>query len=495
MRLLLESFTTVLLLMVKKTNSEILGCVFDDTVDISASQKLSNGSYLYEGLLVPVHLTGKYNFKIMPDGSKKETESHLRGCVCKLKPCVRFCCPENQKMDRGKCHDEEKDKLDGVDPFVNITLRNGSVVIRHYQKDLIVQWDLPFSCNRFYLLDNRNEMDEYNLFENGTFLRNYDDVYLNKGEYCLQHHTFADGNKTYSRIVPINCYVEPPTEWKALVLLLSLICLVFTISVYLVNKKLRNLKGKCFICYMVALFMAYLLLFLSWLDLWFDFCQTPGFLTYFFFMSAFLWLSVISRHIWKTLTKCSHSVNLPKRQFLAYNTFAWGMAAVLTGVTFIADRVVENKDWSPLVSIHCFINNDMSAWIYLFGPMQVLFMFNITMFILTVIHILKVKRVINNLSQQEEGTQSFTFFLRLFVVMGLSWSLEVLIFLLKDSRFLENVFVVVTLFNWSQGILIFVLFVLKRSTLSLLKERFRSSKVSRLSTGISFIQHKGPISN
>jgi len=55
--------------------------------------------------------------------------------------------------------------------------------------------------------------------------------------------------------------------------------MVLTISVYLYMKKLRNLHGKCFMCYMVALFMVYLLLLLN---LWHVFklpstiCTTSG---------------------------------------------------------------------------------------------------------------------------------------------------------------------------------------------------------------------------
>jgi len=62
-------------------------------------------------------------------------------------------------------------------------------------------------------------------------------------------------------------------------MIISLICMVLTISVYLYVKKLQNLHGKCFMCYMVALFMVYLLLLL---DLWHVFklpstiCTTSG---------------------------------------------------------------------------------------------------------------------------------------------------------------------------------------------------------------------------
>jgi len=66
---------------------------------------------------------------------------------------------------------------------------------------------------------------------------------------------------------------------------------------------------------------------------------------------------------------------------------------------------------------------------------------------------------------------SYTFFLRLFIIMGMSWSLEIISYLVQSNETWANVFLVADYFNWSQGIIIFVLFILKRSTLKLLRDR------------------------
>ncbi|KAH8347920.1 hypothetical protein KR084_002367, partial [Drosophila pseudotakahashii] len=99
------SIVTVLLLMVQKTRAEILDCDFFDTVDLTDARPLWSGSYLYEGLLIPAHLTGEYNFKILPDGQKEMVANHIRGCACKLRPCARVCCPrENYIEDNAVCY-------------------------------------------------------------------------------------------------------------------------------------------------------------------------------------------------------------------------------------------------------------------------------------------------------------------------------------------------------------------------------------------------------
>lgn len=64
---------------------------------------------------------------------------------------------------------------------------------------------------------------------------------------------------------------------------------------------------------------------------------------------------------------------------------------------------------------------------------------------------------------------SFTLYLRLFIVMGVTWSMEGISFLIsKNSDF----FLLTDICNTIQGVLIFVLFVMKRRVLRLIKKRF-----------------------
>lgn len=64
---------------------------------------------------------------------------------------------------------------------------------------------------------------------------------------------------------------------------------------------------------------------------------------------------------------------------------------------------------------------------------------------------------------------SFTLYLRLFIVMGVTWSMEVISFFIsKDAEY----FLLTDICNTIQGVLIFFLFVLKRRVLRLIKKRF-----------------------
>lgn len=64
---------------------------------------------------------------------------------------------------------------------------------------------------------------------------------------------------------------------------------------------------------------------------------------------------------------------------------------------------------------------------------------------------------------------SFTMYLRLFIVMGVTWSMEGISFLISPEN---DLFLLTDICNTSQGVLIFVLFVMKRRVLRLIKKRF-----------------------
>ncbi|KAH8316933.1 hypothetical protein KR074_006609, partial [Drosophila pseudoananassae] len=493
----------VLLLAIKNSTEDILDCDYYDTVDLSSSKKFSNNSYLYEDVLVPPHLTGEYEYKLLPDNSRESVAKHWRGCVCKLKPCIRLCCHPHHMFTNGDCDDSLKKQLERQDLYINVTLGDGSVALRHFRKDLVVQWDLPMPCEYLYPVDNQNEEDQYTIFEDGTFLRHFDNQTLDKREYCLQPLKIE--SEEAFRIFAHNCAsITEPDIAKTIMLSLSLICIVLTISVYAYVRKLKNFQGKCFISYMICLFLGFLCLLVDLWKLTEQFCETLGYIGYFFVMAAFFWLSVISLHLWTLFTgrnlKC-----LPENRFLLFNIYAWGMAGVLTGVIFTVDHVMDSNDpqnekWMPGVGFYnCWINSKFgykrlvilmevlifkplaegwSAMIYFYGPLALLISFNITMFILTAIRILQIKRNLTNFTARSErrqkltsDKQTYSIFLRLFIIMGMTWSLEIGSYLAQGHENWEKVFLVADYLNWSQGIIIFVLFVLKPSTFRLICQR------------------------
>lgn len=138
---------------------DIPNCNFFDTVNISGSMPFPNGSYSYDGALISAVLTGSYNYQIDHQGSRRTVPEHIRGCVCKLKTCVRLCCHHTQFWEMGKCIDKDPEDESPWDYSVNVTLKDGNVKSMDFVRDMINQHDTPLSCVS-YKLDARKNPDD-----------------------------------------------------------------------------------------------------------------------------------------------------------------------------------------------------------------------------------------------------------------------------------------------------------------------------------------------
>lgn len=64
--------------------------------------------------------------------------------------------------------------------------------------------------------------------------------------------------------------------------------------------------------------------------------------------------------------------------------------------------------------------------------------------------------------------------MRLFIIMGISWIMEAITYLATDANNKDlNFFVlIIDVWNFLQGLVVFILFVMKRRVLNLIKKRF-----------------------
>ncbi|KAL7732711.1 hypothetical protein ACLKA6_005860 [Drosophila palustris] len=480
-------------LFISRIESQIPDCDYFDTVGLTDSKQFPNGSYLYGKVIIPKEQTAEYDYEILADGERMDVPKHLRGCACKLGTCIRFCCQKNQVLvdDERQCSEAISEEIK-YDPFVDITLNNGTEVRRHVLNEFIVQHDLPVPCSGHFHLDPLN--DKWTLFENGVLLRLADNKSLSKQEYCMQPHPIqsSEGKGTNLMLVPHNCLDPAPSQMPYIILrILSIILLLITCFVYLWIPKLRTLHGYCFVCYMLCLALAFALLThdnlnKSWSLLG---CQVNGYVGYFATMAGFFWLTVISYDLWNSFRGNNYNVrrSLNLNQFGRYSLYAWGAAALLTIIIIIVDSKVDrdnddNLPWIPGVAMYnCWVKtNDWSAMLYFHGLMALQIIFNMTMFILTAIRIVEVKKELESLNLPEarekhvkSDKQTYRMFVRMFVIMGIAWTFEIIAYLVQDNSTLENIFKIFDYINCAQGIIIFVLFVLKRSVWNLIMDRIR----------------------
>lgn len=145
--------------------ADIIDCDFFDTVDLTHSFKFENGSYRYEDVIIPARLIGAYDYRILYGGSREKVPKHIRGCICKLKPCIRLCCHHKKLMNSTECSNDVDEEL-AYNYALNITLRTGKVAKKHIMNEMIIQQDLPIPCQIHYHLDAElYAEDMWTLFE------------------------------------------------------------------------------------------------------------------------------------------------------------------------------------------------------------------------------------------------------------------------------------------------------------------------------------------
>lgn len=90
-----------------------LPCHFLDSINITNGIFQPNKSIIFGGTVFPEGQYAEIDY-ILNDGIERETvELHYRGCLCKRKPCIRYCCSfesyvANIKEDREVCHESVK---------------------------------------------------------------------------------------------------------------------------------------------------------------------------------------------------------------------------------------------------------------------------------------------------------------------------------------------------------------------------------------------------
>ncbi|XP_062123218.1 probable G-protein coupled receptor Mth-like 11 [Drosophila sulfurigaster albostrigata] len=358
----------------------------------------------------------------------------------------------------------------------------------------MVQQHLPVPCHDHNYLEPDNPDHTWTLYENGTLLRHFDSALLPKQDYCLQPRKFQDLYK----LVPHHC-LKPPDHTNAYMQSVSIFFLLMVIIVYLI---LPNFKGdyfKCSICYFSCLTLSFILIVIVRFQ-WIEphqkvLCQLTGYIGYYFTISTFLWLLIINYDLWKAF----NTIVITRRtRYLNYHIFVWGLAHTIvsrladnsTGpnrplclaalqllVTYIVALVVNiDSKWAPNIGTYaCWI--DTTAWsarIYYYGPIGIYLTLSTTLFIKTASEIFVQNRknrlqLINSESQRSlRSLTNFAMFLRLFIIMGVLWILEVISYF---GEFNHIGTTILDIFNCNQGIILFVATILKKDVLKSLANR------------------------
>ncbi|KAL5291457.1 hypothetical protein ACFFRR_010700 [Megaselia abdita] len=469
-------------------------CSFFDTVNLTDHVRYENGSYQYEDIIIPKEYTGTYNYEFRTLSDKVKVQPHVRGCICLLKKCIKMCCGRDTMRYMNKsCED-----IYPGNKTIEVTYFDGSIVKDVVIGDIFaVQEGRP--CESMYGLEP--PLDNFTIFENGTLLREFDSVYINKDSYCLASIETNDlPNRT---LLPLVCFPDQSKDAKIIVysyaMIFSVPFMLLTSAVYLIIPELRNIHGKSLVCYLIGLSFGYTILafFKMAGTLNNTFCQVTGFLAYFLFMSSFFWLSVISFDLWWNF-KGMIGMNRfnERKRFAIYSLYAWGFACLFLMATITAQLTsFINPDWKPHIGSDefCWLNvkTGWSALLYFFGPIMIIISVNVVLFILTSLKIHSVQREMAKITAKDDSRKNlnnekdrFGLFLRLFIVMGVTWMMEIISYMVGDQSQYAKLFYLSDICNAVQGFIIFALFVLKKKVKDLMTKRFskRLNSIGSVST-------------
>ncbi|CAD7083129.1 unnamed protein product [Hermetia illucens] len=464
-------------------------CSFWNTINITDGIRLANGSYLYDGRIYPEDYVGTYDYEFVNLTFRQSVKPHLRGCVCKMATCVRLCCPVTQYFDdRQKiCSDPPRN----VSTLVNVTDYKGNVETVNIGEKFGFVYGTP--CEKMYYLDPASfEYDKWDLFENGTVFRWEDRAYLSKNDYCFSP-TFTM-NSSVMIFSPFVCFPNTETSQYliyGIAMLTSVPFFIITVLVYLVIPELRNLHGKALCCYLSCLVVGYSCLGHTLIEggiiVTDPLCEILGFTAYFALISSFLWLSVISFDLWwnfRIMTTRGPKKEL--KRFIMYSLYSWGLGLCFTAAVILIQKSNIPEEWKPGIGGGQFCWIDARGWYqlpYFYGPMIIIITFNIAMFVMTTYKIHHVKKETSKVMGREDSRRNINrekdnvgLFLRLFIVMGVTWSLDVVSWLL-GKRY-DFLFYITDICNAIQGLIIFILFVMKNKVKRLIIKKFNGFSVT-----------------
>lgn len=447
--------------------SNDLPCNFLDSINITDGVRQTNGSILYDGVLFEDDQYAQINYTLKNGSNMFPAEQHIRGCLCTYdRPCVRFCCTPEAAKDKTYdfCHLHENVK-DFEGKILDENNQTKSVKFNDHFKYID-----NFPCEYLYFAD------EYQITHKGDVL--HENRSLNHKEYCLKASLNEETNRSdlellvcFDHYGPLFPNVPYVILWFGMVL--SVVFLIVTTLIYSLIPKLRDLHGKCIICYSATLAVAYFFMALvqdvyTYIEGWF--CYFSAYVIYYSLLATFLWLSVLNFDLWLCHQPSSyfHKFTEPKL-FILYTIYSFGLPGVLTILMHILDSIesIPYHLRPGFGAESCFIKGERYSTLLVFHlPLAIIIIFNIVLFIMTATKISH-----RNSSNTSNALQEkFQMHMRLFIVMVVLTLIYTISFVMIYDHWIT---VVGDICDTLHGVFIFILFVLMRkNVLRLVKERW-----------------------
>ncbi|KAI8126117.1 G-protein coupled receptor Mth2 [Lucilia cuprina] len=411
-------------------------CPYEKTVNLTNHKKFDNGSYLYEGILIPPEKQDIYDYRLDFMRKKITVPRHLRGCVCsENQPCIKLCCEKEEYLNIDECEKVTREmKVQWKLTIQRTNYKNETVdVFKHFktQAGLPCRWPIALE----------KDLDEWILKENGNLYILFDETEIALN-YCYSLLQLEEDSTEYA-LTPFVCFAPNILSWK----------IYLSFFVYLVLKELRqHMSGQLMICYVLSQIISNAIIsFINISNLSFGFlsCFIMGYTAYFFYLSLYLWLSVLCYDISKSFNNINAELNLRKnrKKFIIYSLYVWLSAGLATAIGILLE-LLPNVDEAYKTGIGlemCYIN---------------------LIFIRLIAMIYKTRRDAARLVRNRNiYKQNALVILRLSLILGIPWIFEIL----SVWNRIEFLFVIADFIIAIQGFLTFVLFVMRPKVWFLIK--------------------------
>lgn len=442
-------------------------------------------------------------------------------CPCKKMACVRKCCPDQQLYD----DTTESCVENKVLPRWRPTLENNSLGRNYY----LMTGTYPSTCDKPHLLkiplsavnstddcfspDHILKRNSYNFLPDGSLQIIKYNFPILPGSYCGEH-TVHDGDV----FVEDNLFIciDPkdirPIKFDiyGVIMLIGGVVLLITVAISLYLPELRtSVYYRIIICHNFSLMIANF----TWgttnllPSMPYSACVFLCLLIQLTFLGSFFWMNIMCIDISLAFRRVRASVGSTvsnSRRFIWYSLYAWGVPVIITSITAameLAPNVPSVKIRPGFGCHNCGFNPETSAiLIYFYGPMIAVLLLNLILFILTIVRIVQIqsetailnsKGGIKKSSAFNSDKQRLVLFSKLFLLMGLTWSMEIVSWAVGGPSYY---WYLPDAINFLRAFFIFVIFICKRTVLcSLLiklgledwAEAFSSRRISAASSRLS----------
>ncbi|XP_050351142.1 G-protein coupled receptor Mth2-like [Nymphalis io] len=441
--------------------------------------------------------------------------------ICAARKCLKKCCWKNEYVSTDTYSCERFDmNLD----FSNVPVYDD---YDHYQKISKSLRDIFLLVPGMFYEKLTNENSENEIFatnaislenigkfaymtESGNLYYEERNSYIrwNKVElFCVDYEvTNANATVQYWAVFSSNVK-EPyvPHDYYSYALLISSVFLYIVLLVYIILPDLRNLAGLILMAYVFSLMGAFLsLASLKLANKTQSTCYNLTVVIYFFFLSTFCWMNVMSFDIWWTFRGYAKARPIHRRgekfKFGMYCIYAWGIPTLMAiGLVVINNADLSHIPWfikPHLLQNGCFLGG-VYKLLYLYVPMLILIICNWMFFLMTAFNIWRLCRgssvlesgAAGSLTAHRSQRNRLMVYLKLSIIMGINWLIEIVSFITPDLK----IWIITDSYNLLIGVSIFFIFVCKWKIYRTLRERyygFVNNKL-KLSEGKSNQQHAG----